>query len=61
VGNATVYNTTSSIISAYSDTVTTWNDIYTSAYGMFIVLLGIMTLYLTITYLKKGSEEDREE
>jgi hypothetical protein len=60
-GNTTVYNTTSSIISAFTDTVTTWKDVYTSACGMFLVLLGIMTLFLSFFYMLKGSSEEEEE
>lgn len=59
-GNATVYNTSSSIISAFTDTITTWKDVYTSACGIFLVLLGLMTLFLSFFYMLKGSEEDEE-
>lgn len=37
-----------------------FNDIYISAGGMFIVILGVMTLFLTFWYMLKGSEEEEE-
>lgn len=61
VGNATVYNTTSSIISAYTDTITIWKDVYTGAIGTFLILFALLTFFLTFFYILRGSIEDKEE
>jgi hypothetical protein len=41
-------------------TKVTYNDIYTTAGGMFLVILGIMTLFLTFWFMLKGSEEEED-
>jgi hypothetical protein len=56
-----VYNTTSSIVSGFTDTITTWKDVYTGSIGIFLILFSIATLYLTILSLTKGFEEERSE
>jgi hypothetical protein len=52
-------NNTSAITGMVS-TVTTFKDIYTTACGMFLVILGIMTMFLTFWFMLKGSEEDED-
>ena len=61
VGNATVYNTTSSIVSGFTDILTTWKDIYTNSIGIFLLLFAVSTIYLTLLSLMKGFEEERSE
>lgn len=52
-------NNTSAITGMVS-TVSTFKDIYTTASGMFLVILGIMTMFLTFWFMLKGSEEDED-
>lgn len=52
-------NNTSSVTGMVTTTVT-YKDTYTSACGMFLIVLGIMTMFLTFWFMLKGSEEDEE-
>jgi hypothetical protein len=57
VGNSTVFNTSSSILSGFTDVITTYKNTFTDFMGYAFWILGLGSFVLSITYGLKGSEE----
>jgi hypothetical protein len=48
-------------VTGIATTTVTFNDVYTTAGGTFLGLLGILTFMLSLYYMLKGSEEEEED